>query len=154
MKINLLIFLLFFYIIITTGCPNNQTDFYSKKNLFKLTIGNKELFVEIADTPKKREMGLMFREKMPYDVGMLFVFEEESDLSFWMKNTRIPLSIAFIKANGDIINIIDMQPFDQRSHKSAQKAKFALEVNQGWFDKNGIVEGDKIELGFLNTKLK
>ena len=111
-----------------------------------LTIKEKKIKVEVVRTDEEKAKGLMFREKLGKNEGMLFVFEREETLSFWMKNTRIPLSIAFIAKDGKIVDIQDMEPFDLRSHASARPARYALEVNQGWFKKNGIEVGDGVKL--------
>ncbi|MBI2646736.1 MAG: DUF192 domain-containing protein [Deltaproteobacteria bacterium] len=99
----------------------------------------------------------MGRQYLDMDQGMLFIFREEDIQSFWMKNTLIPLSIAFIKANGKIIQIAKMAP-DKWDGKlantiSKEKVKYALEVNQGWFDQNGIREGDTLHLSYSIKKL-
>jgi len=101
--------------------------------------------VEVADRPEKRRQGLMFREALPSDEGMLFVFEREEHLSFWMKNTVIPLSIAFISGDGEIVDIQDMEPLDDRtSHRSARPALYALEMNRGWFERHQVEVGDRV----------
>jgi uncharacterized membrane protein (UPF0127 family) len=102
--------------------------------------------VEIADTPAKRETGLMGRSALAPNAGMLFVFGQDQPLSFWMKNTLIPLSIAFMDSRGRIVDIQDMQPLDQTPHDSAAPAKYALEVNQGFFAAQGIQVGDQAVL--------
>lgn len=102
--------------------------------------------VEIADTDEERQTGLMGRTALPEDAGMLFVFGAEQQLSFWMKDTLIPLSIAFIDSEGRIVDIQDMQPLDETSHPSAAPAQYALEVNQGFFGARGIQVGDTVEL--------
>ena len=111
-----------------------------------LTIKEKKIKVEVVRTDEEKAKGLMFREKLGKNEGMLFVFEREETLSFWMKNTRIPLSIAFIAKDGKIVDIQDMEPFDLQSHVSARPARYALEVNQGWFKKNGIEVGDFVHI--------
>ncbi len=138
--------LLFFYSIIIFGCHSQNEASSNADELYALPVGDTIVNIEIADTPDERRVGLMFRESMPDDHGMLFVFEYERVLAFWMKNTRIPLSIAYIKKDGTIAQILDMEPFDQRSHKSNCEVQYALEVNKGWFDKHGIEVGDKIKL--------
>jgi len=100
--------------------------------------------VEIADTPESRSLGLMHRNSSDC-VGMLFCFPDCQQRSFWMKDTNIPLSIAYADDNGIIINIEDLHPQDLRSVVSRGPAAYALEVDQGWFEKNGISIGDKIE---------
>jgi len=102
--------------------------------------------VEIADTDAERQRGLMGRAALAEDAGMLFVFGQEQPLSFWMKNTLIPLSIAYIGEGGTIVDIQDMQPLDETSHPSAAPARYALEVNQGFFEARGVQVGDWIEL--------
>ena len=109
-------------------------------------IGDKKLSVEIADTVETRRTGLMNRQTLASDAGMLFVFEKEQKLSFWMKNTSIPLSIAYISKSGIIREIHDMEPFSQTSISSAHSVLYALEVNRGWFEENGIGTGDEIQL--------
>ncbi len=102
--------------------------------------------VEIADTPAETQRGLMGRTSLAEDAGMLFVFEQEEQLSFWMKNTLIPLSVAFINGERLIVDIQDMQPLDETPHLSAEPARYALEVNQGFFEERGVMVGDRVEL--------
>ena len=105
--------------------------------------------VEIADTDAERQTGLMGRTALPEDAGMLFVFEEEqAALSFWMRDTLIPLSIAYIDAQGRIVDIQDMEPLDDvpPHYVSAEPARYALEVNQGFFEERGVTVGDLVEL--------
>ena len=104
------------------------------------------LQVEIADTDAERQRGLMERTALGENRGMLFVFEDEQTLSFWMKNTMIPLSVAYIDSEGRIVDIQDMQPLDETSHPSAEPARYALEVNQGFFEEHGVEVGDTAEL--------
>jgi uncharacterized membrane protein (UPF0127 family) len=107
-----------------------------------------EVQVEIADTDPERQRGLMGRTALPEDQGMLFVFGGEQELSFWMKNTLIPLSIAYIDSEGRIVDIQDMKPLDDDPphYVSAEPARYALEVNQGFFEERGIEVGDRAEL--------
>jgi len=121
-----------------------------KTNLLALNIikadGEKvTLEVELAQTDQQQQRGLMERTELGKNRGMLFVFDQEQPLSFWMKNTLIPLSIAYIDESGTIVDIQDMQPLDETSHPSAGPAKYALEVNQGFFRENGINVGDRME---------
>lgn len=104
------------------------------------------LSVEVADTPEKRSQGLMGRETLPEDAGMLFTWPDDTESGFWMKDTVIPLSIAFIDAEGKIINIQDMQPLDETLHHSPEPYRYALEAAQGWFAENGIAVGDAVRL--------
>ena len=106
-----------------------------------LTIGTHKLVAEVATTPDQRSIGLMNRFSLKPDHGMLFVFERSEPLSFWMRNTYVPLSIAFIAADGRIVNIEDMKPQTEDSHASHGPAMYALEMKKGWFAERGIVPG-------------
>jgi uncharacterized membrane protein (UPF0127 family) len=133
---------------VTTGTETPQT---ATSQLPILTIINSNgervpVQVEIADTPDERLTGLMGRPTLAADTGMLFIFDQEQILSFWMKNTLIPLSVAYIDAEGRIVDIQDMQPLDETAHPSAEPAQYALEVNQGFFAEQGVVVGDMVEL--------
>ena len=103
-----------------------------------------EITAEIAKTDQERSQGLMHRKKLPDGEGMLFVFDRDQQLSFWMKNTIIPLSIAFIASDGRITEIKDMQPLDENSVRSGRSVRYALEVPQGWFGRAGIKAGDVV----------
>ena len=104
----------------------------------EVSINGQRFVVETAVTPQERSRGLMFRESLPKNHGMLFIFESEQMLSFWMQNTSIPLSIAYINADGVIVDILDMDPFDLTAVPSSRPVMYALEVNQGEFEKRGI----------------
>ena len=110
-----------------------------------LAIKGHRLTVEVAATDPQRAQGLMHRRMLPENRGMLFVFSHAAPQSFWMKNTYIPLSIAFVDDSGTIVNIADMKPLTTDPHPSAQPAKYALEMNRGWFAKRGIKAGARIE---------
>jgi uncharacterized membrane protein (UPF0127 family) len=103
-----------------------------------LYVGMHRLKTELAIEPKDRATGLMWRESMPDNQGMLFVFEDHAIHCFWMRNTLIPLSIAFLRDDGSIVNIADMQPQLDTGHCPAEPVRYALEVNQGWFAKRNI----------------
>jgi uncharacterized membrane protein (UPF0127 family) len=103
------------------------------------------LEVEIADTPEERQAGLMGRTDMPRDTGMLFVFDEAPN-GFWMKDTRVALTAAFIADCGEILGFADMEPLSLQIHNIDQPYRFGLEVEQGWFARNGIAEGDIVSL--------
>ena len=109
-----------------------------------LTIGDNKLIVEVAATPQTRETGLMNRFSLQQDHGMLFVFEAPQPLAFWMKNTYIPLSVAFVDRSGRILNIEDMRPQDESAHWSSGPALYAIEMRQGWFVSKGIGPGDRV----------
>jgi uncharacterized protein len=107
-----------------------------------------ELRVEIADNLFEQARGLMYRKELGEDRGMLFIYTEERELSYWMKNTRIPLSIAYIDSEGRIVDILDMKPLDDEPphYISSEPVQYALEVNQGFFERKGVKEGDHVEL--------
>ena len=109
-----------------------------------ITVNGKNLSVEIAYTDKDRAKGLMNREKLDPESGMLFIFPYDRHLSFWMKNTSIPLSIAYISSDYVIKEIRNMKPFSTAPVNSKNSVRFALEVNQGYFEKSGIEEGDRL----------
>jgi uncharacterized membrane protein (UPF0127 family) len=104
------------------------------------------LDVTIANTLAEREIGLMNVALMGPDAGMLFVFPSDTSASFWMKNTLIPLSIAFVRADGTIVHIEDMQPETTTNHYSTEPYRYAIEANVGWFAAQGISAGDKAEI--------
>jgi uncharacterized membrane protein (UPF0127 family) len=106
-----------------------------------LTVGDHKVTAEVVVTPEQRAVGLMHRFSLKPDHGMLFVFERSEPLSFWMKNTFIPLSIAFIGADGRIVNIEDMKPQTEDTHWSKGPALYALEMRKGWFAERGIGPG-------------
>jgi uncharacterized protein len=109
-----------------------------------LIVGAQKIQVEIAATPSDRQQGLMFRTTMPANQGMLFVFDETAHHCFWMRNTPLPLTIGFIDELGVLINTLDMAPYDESSHCPRKPAKYALEMNQGWFAKHSIKTGAKV----------
>jgi len=102
--------------------------------------------IEIADNNFTRQQGLMYRQSLPENAGMWFVWQDHTVQCMWMKNTGIPLSIAFVDRRGKIFNIYDLQPYQRRSVCSKRAAQYALEVNQGWFSKNNIRVGDVIDV--------
>lgn len=110
----------------------------------RLTAGFHLINAEVARTPEQRAIGLMNRPTMPSNDGMLFVFEQPGQQCFWMKNTLLPLSIAFLADDGSIVNIEDMKPQSLDSHCSARPVRYALEMNQGWFAKRALKPGAKI----------
>lgn len=114
--------------------------------LYSMLVGDTEFQVEIADTDDSRRLGLMHRESLPEGQGMLFVFEQDQRLSFWMKNTHIPLSIAYISSDGIIREIHDMTPLSLDAIRSSRSVRYALEVNQGAFEAAGIEPGDRVVL--------
>ncbi|MGH8849379.1 MAG: DUF192 domain-containing protein [Casimicrobiaceae bacterium] len=111
----------------------------------ELTINGHRLTAEVAATEESRTTGLMRRFSLRPDHGMLFVFTAPQPLAFWMKDTYVPLSIAFIAGDGHILNIDDMAPQTETTHPSHGPALFALEMKKGWFAQNGIRTGDRVD---------
>lgn len=110
----------------------------------QITIGMYLIDVQVAATPEQRSTGLMHRYQMPASEGMLFVFDFPSEQCFWMKNTLIPLTAAFVADDGSIVNLADMKPLTTDSHCSTKPVRYVLEMNQGWFDKRGFQAGTKL----------
>jgi uncharacterized membrane protein (UPF0127 family) len=108
--------------------------------------GTVTVTVELAQTDEQRSVGLMYRKNLEDGKGMLFIFNEDQVLSFWMKNTLIPLSIAYISYDGTIVDIRDMYPNNTSPVQSSRSVRYALEVPQGWFGRVGIKAGDKVTL--------
>jgi uncharacterized membrane protein (UPF0127 family) len=106
-----------------------------------LNAGMHQITAQVALTPQQRQIGLMHRKDMPQPEGMLFVFEEPSVQCFWMKNTLLPLTAAFVADDGTIVNLVDMKPQSTDSHCSTKPVRYVLEMNQGWFAKKGIKAG-------------
>jgi uncharacterized protein len=109
-----------------------------------LNIGMHRIDAQLALTPSQRQIGLMWRKSMPQHEGMLFVFEQPAQQCFWMKNTLIPLTAAFVADDGTIVNLADMKPQTTDSHCSAKPVRYVLEMNLGWFKKKGIKAGNKL----------
>ena len=116
-----------------------------KLDTITLSAGMHNIRAEVARTPMQTQTGMMFRREMAQHEGMLFVFDSVERRCFWMKNTLLPLSIAFIADDGRVVSLADMQPQTEESHCSAEPVRFALEMNQGWFAKRGIKPGFKLK---------
>ena len=124
-----------------TACEGSR-----KLKTITLELGGKQFIVEVADTQETRARGLMFRKSLPENRGMLFVFDRDGEQSFWMENTTIPLSLAYISSTGEIREIHNMTPLSRRSVRSTHAIRYALEVNQGTFEKLGITPGYVIKI--------
>jgi uncharacterized membrane protein (UPF0127 family) len=134
-------------VLVFAGCQPKatQTTPFGLR-VAELKIANVPVTVEIADTPQASENGLMFRDSLPEDRGMLFIFDQPKKASFWMRNTKIPLSIAYVDSNAKILEIKSMNPLDETVVPSrSDEVDYALEVNQGWFGRHGIAPGAKID---------
>jgi uncharacterized membrane protein (UPF0127 family) len=128
-----------------TPSPSADLDEYGFRTT-QIQIGDETLDVELAETPQQLAKGLRFRGTLAEDAGMLFIFPKPQRLSFWMKDASIPLSIAYIQADGKIVQIRPMKPYDMTPVPSLSDAvSYALLVNQGWFERHGISAGTVIE---------
>ena len=119
-----------------------QADLFKRSAQIK--VGTHPLRVEIAASDGDREKGLMFRRSMGANDGMLFIFDEPAYHAMWMKNTLIPLSVAFVDGEGVILNILDMEPETLDTHMSAGPSIYAIETNKGWFAQKKVKAGDKV----------
>ena len=122
-----------------------QTEAQPRLDTVTLQAGMHLICAEVARTPQQTSTGMMFRREMGANEGMLFVFNDLEPRCFWMKNTLLPLSIAFIDDDGRITDLADMQPLSEQNHCSSRAVRFALEMNQGWFAKRGIKPGFKLK---------
>lgn len=111
----------------------------------ELTVGMHRIDAQVAQSTAERQTGLMHRKEMPQHEGMLFVFEQPATQCFWMKNTLLPLTAAFVADDGTIVNLADMKPQTLDSHCSTKPVRFVLEMNQGWFAKKAIKAGAKLQ---------
>ena len=126
------------------GAVNAQDMPQTQLPRTKLSVGMYQIDAQVAASPEQRDIGLMFRKDMPQHEGMLFIFESPSRLCFWMKNTPLPLTAAFVADDGAIVNLEDMKPLATESHCSTKPVRYVLEMNQGWFVKKGIKPGAKL----------
>lgn len=129
-----------------TAWPLTSPAQNGPQNLATVTLsaGMHNIVAQLAKSPREREIGLMFRKDMAPHEGMLFVFEEPATQCFWMRNTYLPLSTAFVDDDGRIVNIEDMAPMTEKSHCSTKPVRYVLEMNQGWFAKRGLKAGFKL----------
>lgn len=141
---NTIAFLLWLTCALPLQAQNSNAPDSSALPVRHLNAGIHIIQAEIAHTPAARARGLMFRQQMAPNQGMLFVFEEVGIQCFWMRNTFIPLSIAFLDDQGQIVNMEDMQPRTETNHCSQKPVRYALEMSQGWFKQKGFTAGMKI----------
>ena len=126
------------------GAAAPAQDGPQKLPAIRLNAGMHVIQAEVAQTPDQRAIGLMFRKTMGANEGMLFAFEQPSEQCFWMKNTLLPLSIAFLADDGAVVNLDDMKPLTLDGHCSKKPVRYVLEMNDGWFAKRGFKAGSKI----------
>lgn len=131
------------FLAVAAGCRKDDIAFGSRS----ISVGDKEVRVELALTPAQMARGLQRRRSLPPDEGMLFIYSQPVRSEFWMKDTLIPLSIAFIDGEGRILDIQEMVPDDgSRRYRCPLPYRYALEMNRGWFKKNGVRVGEKVNL--------
>ena len=149
---NLLTSVLTILLVTTAGMANADDSPQTNLQRITLTAGIHQIDTQLAVTPNQQAVGLMYRNDMPMNEGMLFVFEQASVQCFWMKNTRLPLTAAFVADDGTIVNLENMKPQTTESHCSTQPVRYVLEMNQGWFARKGIKPGSKLSgRPFTNT---
>ena len=132
-----------YWIAITSFWAINSASAQALPSI-NLQAGIYKIQAEVASTPASRQLGLMHRVYLPINDGMLFVFENKATHCFWMRNTKIPLAIAFISDDGKIINIEEMKPMSDDNHCPTAPIRYALEMNQGWFSQKGLGTGNVI----------
>jgi uncharacterized membrane protein (UPF0127 family) len=143
-----LIFPVVIFLTVLSGCDGRET--FEKKDLvLNGRTGNVTIKTEIARSDAQRQQGLMYRKEIKDGEGMIFISERDEILSFWMKNTLVPLSIAYIAGNGRILEIHDLEPGNLTPVRSSRSARYALEVPRGWFDRAGIAPGDTLDTSGL-----
>jgi uncharacterized membrane protein (UPF0127 family) len=130
-------------LLLLAGCARDVEG--ARLEVHSLVVGNRRIHVEVAANRADRNLGLMYRESLPADHGMLFIFPIEKVRSFWMKNTPLPLSIAFADSGGKIVHIADLEPHSTEPVWSERPAKLALEMNRGWFARRGVFVGHAIQ---------
>jgi uncharacterized protein len=135
---------LFTFTVAYAAMASAQDEPQMKLQRIKLSAGMHQIDTQLAQTPEQRQIGLMWRKDMPQHEGMLFIFEQPSQQCFWMKNTLLPLTAAFVADDGTIVNLEDMKPQTTEPHCSAKPVRYVLEMNKGWFAKKGIQAGSKL----------
>lgn len=133
-----------FALLVSAACLVTTAQSAQTLPVIPLSLGSGALEVEVASEQSQRAQGLMHRSAMPANQGMLFAYPAPAYFCMWMKNTKIPLSVAFIDAQGKVINIADMAPQTETNHCTERNATYALEVNRGWFTRHGVTAGSQI----------
>lgn len=128
------------------SCKTETAAPPAEAGVVTMRVGREEFTLEVADTPRKQQLGLMHRKSMPRERGMLFIFDDERERSFWMKNTHIPLDIIYADAGGKVVSIKPMQPLDEIGVPSDGPSKYAIELNQGAAARAGVAEGDVLTI--------
>jgi len=151
MRSSIDIFLAAFLALSLASCSGDKKAVTDSPNPIlasaSIKVGPARLLAEIARTETERERGLMHRSSLAEGKGMLFVFDKDDRLAFWMKNTTLPLSIAYVASDGTIRQLSDLEPLSLATVQSERSVRYALEVPRGWFERAGVRVGDKVELG-------
>lgn len=137
---------LFFGACAQSGSSQDISKPNPKLKTVDLKIGTAVVKAEVAMTETERNRGLMYRTSLRDGEGMLFVFDYDQQVSFWMKNTKLPLSLAYILSDGSIVQILDLVPFSEEPRPSSRSIRYALEAPQGWFSRAGIKVGDRVQI--------
>ena len=137
------------FVLTWAACAQAQDGPQPRLPVAELTLGIHRVQAELAVTPAQQATGMMFRREMGPNEAMLFVNDDSGQRCFWMRNTLLPLSIAFIADDGSIVNIAEMAPRSEQSHCSVKPVRYALEMNAGWFAKRGVKPGAKLRGGPL-----
>ncbi|MGQ9615178.1 MAG: DUF192 domain-containing protein [Spirochaetota bacterium] len=140
MKLNFILVILLTDLILCVSCIKGESE------RITLSINGRPLIVEVARNDTQREKGLMFRDKLGWNEGMLFIFDDDEYLSFWMKDTSIPLSIAFLDKNGKVTDIFDMEPYSLVPVRSSVPCRYAIEVKRNYFTRCNLKIGDTVDL--------
>ena len=135
------------------GCGQSNSS-PSGLPVVRMKVGAKNYYLEVANTAATRQQGLMRRDSMPDDHGMIFVFRDEEPLSFWMKNTRIPLLVVYVDHDGKVVSTAHMKPYDETSTPSAGPAKYAIELNDDQDQASGVMAGQTLRIPELPAPAK
>jgi Uncharacterized conserved protein len=156
MKYSLQVFWTLVFLVLAACAPKpDSTAAESIETYFPIQLGDQSIEMQLALVPAEQAQGLMYRDPLPKDHGMLFVFNKAEQRSFWMRNTKIPLDIGYIDARGRLIEIHALYPFDETPVKSFNKEiLMALEMNQGWFKNKGLTPGAQLDLDALVTAIR
>jgi uncharacterized protein len=140
------------------GCDHSEVDSVkvpkSIEDRFPVRVGDRTVQMQVAVFPAEMEHGLMFREAMGEDEGMIFVYERPQLMSFWMRNTTLPLDIGYFDSSGELKEVYPMYPRDERPVASRGRMQYALEMNQGWFARSGVTTGAKLDQAALAEALR
>lgn len=140
-----------------TACGNHDAKPAATKSVddrFPIKLGDQIVQMQVAALPAETQKGLMYRKSMGSEEGMIFVFDRLQTMSFWMRNTEIPLDIGYLDADGVLREVYPMYPHDERPVASRGRMQFALEMNQGWYRKSGVKPGAQLDLAALSEALK